>query len=191
MLNINQDMISNLDVRILGKQKNLLRFIACLMLIGGVLFILFPFISGVVLSIILGIVLICSSIAFVALMIKNRIHNFWPLVSGILVSVAYVVMGYLFITAPEFGIFTIATMLACLFCLGGVIRILSCFRQRQVEGRWMLAVIGILDLLIAWCFLSATPQASNVMVSVIVGIELIISGVSCFGLARLFSKSSS
>lgn len=115
MLNINQDMVSNLDVRMLEKQKNLLRLVACLILIGGVIFIIFPFVSGTVLNIILGVVLICSSIAFISIMIKNRIHNFWPLVSGILVSVAYVVMGYFFITIPELGIFAIATFLTYLF----------------------------------------------------------------------------
>lgn len=189
MLNISQDIVSKLDVSILKKQKNLLIFIACLMFIGGILFIIFPFFSGDILSIILGVVLICSSIAFIAVMIKNRVHNFWPVVSGILVSIAYLVMGYFFITAPELGMFAIATLLACLFSLGGIIRIMAWFRQRQVKGSWLQVVIGVLDLFIAWCFISAAPQASIVMVSMVVGIELIISAFSCFGLARLFSQS--
>lgn len=189
MLNISQDIVSKLDVSILEKQKNLLRFIACLMFIGGVLFIIFPFFSGDVLSMVLGVVLICSSIAFIAVMIKNRVHNFWPVVSGILVSIAYVVMGYIFITAPELGMFAIATLLACLFSLGGVIRIMAWFRQRHIKGSWLQVVIGVLDLFIAWCFISAAPQASIMMVSMVVGIELIISAFSCFGLARLFNPS--
>ncbi|ADO50289.1 HdeD family acid-resistance protein [[Enterobacter] lignolyticus] len=189
MLNISQDIVSKLDVSILKKQKKLLIFIACLMFIGGILFIIFPFFSGDILSVILGVVLICSSIAFIAVMFKNRVHNFWPVVSGILVSIAYMVMGYFFITAPELGMFAIATLLACLFSLGGIIRIMAWFRQRQVKGSWLQVVIGVLDLFIAWCFISAAPQASIVMVSMVVGIELIISAFSCFGLARLFSQS--
>lgn len=189
MLNINQSIISKLDVKLLEKQKNMLRLIAALMLIAGVLFIAFPFISGDILALILGVVLICSSIAYMAIMIKNRVHNFWPVVSGILVCCAYVVMGYLFITAPELGLFAIATFLACLFALGGVIRITAWFNHRQVKGSWLQLVIGVLDLLIAWCFISAAPQASIMMVSLVVGIELIVSASSCWVLASAFKKS--
>ena len=102
MLNINQEIIAKLDVQMLEKQKNLLRIIAVLMFISGVLLIVYPFISGEILAMILGIVLICSCIAYAAIMIKNRLHNFWPVVSGVLICIAYAVMGYLFITAPAF-----------------------------------------------------------------------------------------
>ncbi|MBB1199585.1 HdeD family acid-resistance protein [Enterobacteriaceae bacterium 89] len=188
MLSISQDVLFKLDRRMLERQRNLLRFIACLMFIGGVLFFVFPFFSGEILSIVLGVVLICSSIAFIAIMIKNRLHNFWPVVSGILISVAYVVVGYLFIVSPATGLFAIAALLGFLFCFGGLIRIMTWFRLRRVKGSWMQAVIGVLDLLIAWCFISATPVASIEMVSMVIGIELIISACSCFGLARQFSK---
>lgn len=188
MLNVNQEIIAKLDVQMLEKQKNLLRIIAVLMFISGVLLIVYPFISGEILAMILGIVLICSCIAYAAIMIKNRLHNFWPVVSGVLICIAYAVMGYLFITAPAFGLFTIASFLACLFALGGVIRIMDWFNHRQVKGRWLQIVIGVLDLLIAWCFIGAAPQASVVMVSLVVGIELMVSAMGCWSLVRLFTK---
>lgn len=188
MLNINNEIISRLDTKMLERQKNLLRIIAALMLISGVLFIAFPFASGDILSLILGVALICSSIAYIAIMIKNRLRNFWPIVSGILICLAYVVMGCLFIIAPEFGLFAIASVLAGLFALGGVIRIMAWFRHRQTKGSWLQVIIGVLDLLIAWCFITAVPQASTMMVSLVVGIELMVSALSCWSLGRLFKK---
>lgn len=188
MLNINNEIIAKLDAKMLRRQRNVLRIIAVLMFISGTLFISFPFVSGDILSLILGIALICSSIALITIMIKNRRHNFWPIVSGILICLAYVVMGYLFITAPEFGLFAIASVLAGLFALGGVIRIMSWFRHRHTKGSWLQVVIGVLDLLIAWCFITAAPQASIVMVSLVVGIELIVSALNCWSLGRLFNK---
>ncbi|WP_052284136.1 HdeD family acid-resistance protein [Kluyvera genomosp. 1] len=188
MLNINQEVMARLDAKVLEKQRNLLRFIAILMFISGVLFITFPFISGDILAMILGVVLICSSIAYLAIMIKNRVRNFWPVISGLLICLAYVVMGCLFIGAPEFGLFTIGTFLACLFALGGIIRIMDWFHHRTTKGRWIQVLIGMLDLLIAWCFINAAPQTSIMMVSLVVGIELIVSALSCWSLGRLFSK---
>ena len=62
------------------------------------------------------------------------------------------------------------------------------FNHRQVKGRWLQIVIGVLDLLIAWCFIGAAPQASVVMVSLVVGIELMVSAMGCWSLVRLFTK---
>lgn len=188
MLSVNREIISRLDVKVLEKQQNLLKIIAVLMFISGVMFIVYPFISGEILAMILGIALICSSIAYIAIMIKNRLHNFWPVVSGILICVAYVVMGYLFIAAPEWGLFTIASFLACLFAMGGIIRLMAWFNNRRVKGSWLQIIIGVLDLLIAWSFINAAPQASIMMVSLVVGIELMVSALSCWSLIRLFQK---
>jgi len=190
MLNISRDIIAKLNVNVIRKQRNLLGFISCLMLIAGILFIVFPFYSEAVLSVILGAVLICGSIAWIAIMFKNRAHNWWAVISGVLVSIAYIMMGYFLITAPQIGMFAMATLLAGLFLLGGVIRIMAWYRQRKETGSMMQLIIGVLDLFIAWCFITAMPQASVVMVSLVVGIELIISAFSCFALAKQFNQLS-
>lgn len=188
MLNVTQDILSRLDDGVLVKQRRLLKFVAVLMFIGGVLFILFPYVSGSVLSVLVGGILMCSGIALTVGLFKNRNHNFWPVVSGIVISIAYILMGYFFITAPELGVFAIATFLACLFCLGGIIRLTTFFKFRKQKKFWLQGVIGILDLFIAWCFISAAPQASIYMVSMVTGIELIFSALSCAQIANLFRK---
>ncbi|MBJ9237649.1 MULTISPECIES: HdeD family acid-resistance protein [Citrobacter] len=189
MLNVTRDILSKLDDDVLVKQRRFLKFLACLMFLGGVLFILFPYVSGGVLSIIVGGILMCSGVALTVGMFKNRVHNFWPVVSGIVVSIAYFLIGYFFITAPELGVFAIATFLACLFCLGGIIRLTNFFKHRKEKKVWLQGVIGILDLFIAWCFITATPQASIYMVSMVTGIELMLSGISCAYIANQFRKA--
>ncbi|POT58608.1 acid-resistance protein [Citrobacter amalonaticus] len=188
MLNVTRDILSKLDDDVVVKQRRFLRFLACLMFPGGVLFILFPYVSGGVLSILVGGILMCSGIALTIGLFKNRSHNFWSVVAGVLVSVAYILMGYFFITAPELGVFAIATFLACLFCLGGVIRLTSFFKLRKDKKAWLQGVIGILDLFIAWCFITASPQASIYMVSMVTGIELMLSAISFAYIANQFRK---
>ncbi len=76
MLNVTRDILSKLDDDVLVKQRRFLKFLACLMFLGGVLFILFPYVSGGVLSIIVGGILMCSGVALAVGMFKNRVHNF-------------------------------------------------------------------------------------------------------------------
>ena len=47
---------------------------------------------------------------------------------------------------------------------------------------------GVLDIVIAWIFLGATPMVSVTLVSTLVGIELIFSAASLFSFASLFVK---
>ena len=156
--------------------------------IVGLLCISFPFVSGDILSTVVGALLICSGIALIVGLFSNRSHNFWPVLSGFLVAVAYLLIGYFFIRAPELGIFAIAAFIAGLFCVAGVIRLMSWYRQRSMKGSWLQLVIGVLDIVIAWIFLGATPMVSVTLVSTLVGIELIFSAASLFSFASLFVK---
>ena len=113
----------------------------------------------------MGALLICSGIALIVGLFSNRSHNFWPVLSGFLVAVAYLLIGYFFIRAPELGIFAIAAFIAGLFCVAGVIRLMSWYRQRSMKGSWLQLVIGVLDIVIAWIFLGATPMVSVTPVS--------------------------
>ena len=62
------------------------------------------------------------------------------------------------------------------------------YRQRSMKGSWLQLVIGVLDIVIAWIFLGATPMVSVTLVSTLVGIELIFSAASLFSFASLFVK---
>ena len=183
MLYIDKATILKFDLEMLKKHRRAIQFIAVLLFIVGLLCISFPFVSGDILSTVVGALLICSGIALIVGLFSNRSHNFWPVLSGFLVAVAY-----LLIRAPELGIFAIAAFIAGLFCVAGVIRLMSWYRQRSMKGSWLQLVIGVLDIVIAWIFLGATPMVSVTLVSTLVGIELIFSAASLFSFASLFVK---
>ncbi|MDU5909487.1 MAG: HdeD family acid-resistance protein [Escherichia coli] len=172
MLYIDKATILKFDLEMLKKHRRAIQFIAVLLFIVGLLCISFPFVSGDILSTVVGALLICSGIALIVGLFSNRSHNFWPVLSGFLVAVAYLLIGYFFIRAPELGIFAL----------------MSWYRQRSMKGSWLQLVIGVLDIVIAWIFLGATPMVSVTLVSTLVGIELIFSAASLFSFASLFVK---
>ena len=179
MLYIDKATILKFDLEMLKKHRRAIQFIAVLLFIVGLLCISFPFVSGDILSTVVGALLICSGIALIVGLFSNR---------SFLVAVAYLLIGYFFIRAPELGIFAIAAFIAGLFCVAGVIRLMSWYRQRSMKGSWLQLVIGVLDIVIAWIFLGATPMVSVTLVSTLVGIELIFSAASLFSFASLFVK---
>ena len=145
MLYIDKATILKFDLEMLKKHRRAIQFIAVLLFIVGLLCISFPFVSGDILSTVVGALLICSGIALIVGLFSNRSH-------------------------------------------AGVIRLMSWYRQRSMKGSWLQLVIGVLDIVIAWIFLGATPMVSVTLVSTLVGIELIFSAASLFSFASLFVK---
>ncbi|EZB84665.1 hypothetical protein BY68_18550, partial [Escherichia coli O157:H7 str. K2188] len=93
MLYIDKATILKFDLEMLKKHRRAIQFIAVLLFIVGLLCISFPFVSGDILSTVVGALLICSGIALIVGLFSNRSHNFWPVLSGFLVAVAYLLIG--------------------------------------------------------------------------------------------------
>ncbi|NIG87781.1 DUF308 domain-containing protein [Serratia symbiotica] len=114
---------------------------------------------------------------------------FLLLVGGILLGLAYLIIGYVFITSPMPGILVLAVYLAVLFTLGGIARLVAGYSRRGLPSNWLLFVIGVLDLIIAWMLVGSGPIASVTLVTTIVGIEMLISSFGLFQAANLFKRS--
>lgn len=180
----------DIDEGTLKKQRLIMRIIAVLLLLGGIFCLINPLASGAALSTIIGILLLLSGIALIIGMIANRSHNLWPMVTGILVGVAYIVMGYVFITNPTIGMISLAIVLGVLFAFGGVMRLITGFKTWGLPGAWLQILLGVLDLFITYLLVSAGPLMSITMVTTLVGIEMLFSSFSCFMVAGLFKRNS-
>lgn len=186
MLNIDRKYLISVDEKTLKKQQLIMRVIAVLLLLGGIFCLMNPLASGAVLSTIIGILLLLSGIAMIVGMIANRTHNLWPMVTGILLGVAYIVMGYVFITNPTVGMISLAVVLAVLFAFGGIMRLITGYRTWGLPGAWLQILLGILDLIITYLLVSAGPLMSITMVTTLVGIEMLLSSLGCFMIASLY-----
>lgn len=188
MLYIDKATILKFDLEMLKKHCRAIQFIAVLLFIVGLLCISFLFVFGDILSTVVGALLICLGIALIVGLFSNCSYNFWLVLFGFFVAVAYLLIGYFFICALELGIFAIAAFIAGLFCVAGVICLMSWYCQRLMKGSWLQLVIGVLDIVIAWIFFGATLMVFVTLVFTLVGIELIFSAASLFSFASLFVK---
>lgn len=119
MIYFDRNRLLQLDPRFLKQQRVSLLILSLLLLLGGLFCLFRPLTSGDALSAMVGILLLLSGIGLIIGMIANRANNFWPMIGGILMGAAYLVMGFIFIRNPEVGLFTVAVLVATLFALGG------------------------------------------------------------------------
>ncbi len=163
MLYIDKATILKFDLEMLKKHRRAIQFIAVLLFIVGLLCISFPFVSGDILSTVVGALLICSGIALIVGLFSNRSHNFWSVLSGFLVAVAYLLIGYFFIRAPEAGHFCHCGIY-CRFVLCGRgyspdELVSSAFNERQLATAryWCAGYRHCLD--IPWCYADGVGNA--------------------------------
>ena len=101
----------------------------------------------------------------------------WSWTSVILVpGILLVLSGIAAIILPHVSPLSIAKLLAWIFIIGGITKIIYGIRSQQEEGFWWKLVEGILDLFLG--ILLATNILSGILtLTLLIGIFILISGV--------------
>ena len=153
-------------------------FQGVVMVILGVLAVAVPAVATVVVEIYVGwLFLISGVIGLVAIFSAGNLPAFvWSLVTAAL----SVVVGILLIWKPAEGVVSLTIVLTAFFIAEGVYQIVISIAHRDVIARswgWML-VSGLADLALAAIIILGWPMTAAWVVGLIVGVNLITSGVA-------------
>lgn len=189
MLDINKNNLSQLTEKVIKKQCTLMNVIAVLGIIAGIICIINPLSSGVVLSVILGIVFFASAVVIIIGGFNSQISSRWSMVITLLVGFIYLLLGYIFITDPLQGMLSLAFIIGFLFIFAGILHIIVGFKQiKDSYYGWFNLLVGILDLVIAYFLLAFGPANSIVLVMALIGIQLIFSSITILSMTNVIKK---
>jgi len=142
----------------------------------GLLAVLFPLITGISVSVVLGAVLVVGAL----------VHGLNAFAAGtlgsvfgqVILAVLYGFAGIAFIANPVVGLATL-TLLAIAFLLAdGLVEIAWGLRSRGQHGsQWLLASGGV-SLLLAGLLWLGFPSSAAWAIGVLLGVNLLVTGVS-------------
>ena len=190
MLDFNRQNLTHMTADALKKQRGYLWIIAILLLAGGVACLMNPLISGVTLSYIIGGLLLINGISMLFVTLSSRLYSGGSKLFSVLVAVAYLLLGYVFLTEPLTGMLSLAILLAILFIAGGILRLGSGLRQMSQARGWLNIIIGLLDLFIAYLLVGNGPIVSVTLIATLVGIELLFSSFGLIAAASGLKKNN-
>ncbi|EPL3990753.1 DUF308 domain-containing protein [Providencia stuartii] len=190
MLNINPDQLKNLAESQLKGHRTIIYLVALLLLIGGIVCITNPLISGIVFSSFIGVVLLVSGVAVILNIFFNRLYANMSILFSLIVGIAYLILGYAFLSDPLQSLLFLAIFVAILFIFGGVIRIYAGTKLFSSAAGMMNILIGILDFIIAYMLLSGNAQTSITLLTLFIGIELLFSSFTLFLLAGALKSTN-
>lgn len=160
----------------LGNDWRTLMGVGAVISILGVLAIAFPFLTGVTLSFLLGILLLVGAVAHGAQVFSARTWKgvIWQ---GLLIFV-YGAAGLSLLVNPLVGLTTLTILLIAYLLVDGVVEIIMGMRLRGDGGWGWVVASGVISLVLAWLLWAGWPVTAAWAVGLLFGVALLSSGVS-------------
>jgi uncharacterized membrane protein HdeD (DUF308 family) len=100
--------------------------------------------------------------------------------------------GFLIMMEPVEGALVITLFLLAALVVGGVLRIVIALRHRELQYWWLMAIGGLISIALGAMLYVTLPWSSLFLLGTIVGIELVVQGVTWlqFGLALRRHRSA-
>lgn len=159
----------------LGDRWQFLMGAGILLAVLGVLGMIFPFVTGVTLSVLLGALLVVGSIFHFAQAFSGR--GWRGFAVQVLLGLVYVAAGISLLANPVIGLTTLTLLLVAFFVVQGVLEILMGVRLRG-ERNWVWPVVsGVVSLVLAWLIWTSWPSSAAWAVGLLFGVGLLTSGI--------------
>src|SRR5208282_3538211 len=165
-------------------------------IVWGVLLIIFgmvavgtPFLAAVAVNALIAWLIVLAGV--VHLMLAFRAHGAGSMIWKVLVGLAYLCFGVYMILHPVLGVVSLTLVLASLFLIEGILNIIMFFRMRSMHGSSWVLVDGIITLLLGLMIYLQWPSSSAWAIGVLVGVSMIISGVTRVMLSLAVRKATS
>jgi uncharacterized membrane protein HdeD (DUF308 family) len=159
-----------------------------LLIVFGMLAVGSPAIAAVAVNAVIAWLIVLAGV--VHLVLAFHAHGAGSLIWKLLVGTAYVFFGVYLIAHPALGVVSLTLVLALLFLVEGILDIALFFQMRSVGGSMWILTDGIITLLLGLMIYLQWPSSSAWAIGTLVGVSMIISGVTRLLLSLAVRKAT-
>jgi len=145
-------------------------------IILGVLAVGSPALAAVAVNAVIAWLIVLAGMVHLSLAFYA--HRAGSVLWKLLVGLAYIFFGIYLIAHPALGVASLTLVLALLFLVEGIFDIALFFQMRAIGGSSWILVDGIITLALGLMIYLRWPSSSNWAIGTLVGVSLIISGVT-------------
>ena len=147
-----------------------------LLIVLGMAAVASPFFAAVAVNAAIAWLVVLAGIVHLSL--AFHAHGAGSLIWKLLVGLAYVCFGIYLIAHPVLGVTSLTLVLASLFLLEGVFDVVLFFKMRPLQGSGWVLLDGIITLALGLMIYMQWPSSSAWAIGTLVGVSLILSGVT-------------
>ena len=158
------------------------------LIILGMLAVGSPFLAAVAVNALVAWLIVLAGVVHLTVAFHTREAG--SLIWRLLVGLAYVFFGVYLVVHPALGVASLTLVLASLFLIEGILNIALFFQVRSVQGSSWLLLDGIITLLLGLMIYLQWPSSSAWAIGTLVGVSMIISGVTRVMLSLAVRKAA-
>jgi uncharacterized membrane protein HdeD (DUF308 family) len=147
-----------------------------LLIVMGAVAVASPMIAAVAVNVVVAWLVVVAGVAHLALAFHAR--GAGSVIWRALVGLAYVAFGVYLVAHPVIGVASLTLLLGSLFLVEGILDVALYFQLRSVGAAGWFLLDGIVTLLLGLMIYLQWPSSSAWAIGTLVGVSLIISGVS-------------
>jgi uncharacterized membrane protein HdeD (DUF308 family) len=147
-----------------------------LLIVAGMLAIGSPLLAALAVNGLIAWLIVISGVIHIALAFRS--HGAGSVTWKLLIGLAYICFGGYILLHPLLGVASLTLILASLFLIEGVLDIVMYFKLRSLRGSSWMLIDGIITLLLGAMIYAQWPSSSAWAIGILVGVSLIMSGVS-------------
>jgi uncharacterized membrane protein HdeD (DUF308 family) len=158
------------------------------LIILGMLAVGSPFIAAVAVNLVIAWLIVLAGVVHLTVAFHTREAG--RVIWRLLVGLAYIFFGVYLIARPALGVASLTLVLASLFLVEGILNIVLFFGIRTLRGSSWVLIDGIITLLLGLMIYTQWPSSSAWAIGTLVGVSMIISGVTRVMLSLAVRKAT-
>jgi uncharacterized membrane protein HdeD (DUF308 family) len=155
-----------------------IRVVAALAVLLGFVAILAPFVAGIAVTLVLAAYLCAAGV--LQMIAAFKAPGWGGRAALFALGLVCLVGGVLIFAHPVIGLLTVTLFCIASIFVAGIVRIVLAFRILAGGARWALVLSGLLSVLIAIMLYASFPLSAAWAFGVLVGISLIMEGISAW-----------
>lgn len=159
-----------------------------LAVIIGVIAIAVPAFVSVSIAVLVGILVIILAIAWLFAAIGSAASTGWK-ITGVILSILLLIGGLWILFNPIEATIGLTAVIAIVFIVMGVVRVVAAIGDSGGEGRWLIAIGGVLAIILGILIAADFPSSAAWAIGLLVGIQFLFDGVGLIVLASSIKGS--
>jgi uncharacterized membrane protein HdeD (DUF308 family) len=158
------------------KAANQLMWLGVALLVLGVVALVFPFFSTLVITLFVGWLLILSGL--LSLYTAFSIRGAGPFFGALLYSLLSIAAGVFILARPVGGELAVTLALGALFVVQGTYELYFAFELKPLRGWGWMVASGLASIVLSLIILMGLPVSSLVTLGIILGVNFVSSGLA-------------
>jgi len=142
----------------------------------GLFAIFSPVVTGLAITLVLGVVLVVGAIFHFVAAFSGR--GWKGFIFQILLAILYGIAGLSLFSNPIVGLVTLTLLLAAYLFASGIVEIVIGVRVHPASGWWLMVVSGVLSLVLGGMIFVGFPSTAAWALGLLVGVGLLSTGIS-------------